>query len=71
MQPISSASMVASSLSPAQVAELAPAQLGPLIKSLDRNQLLAITEKQMSGLNVNQLDDLIGLLNRLANPSKP
>ncbi len=71
MQPISSASMVAKGLSPAQVAELPPAQLGPLIKSLDRSQLLAITEKQMNGLNVNQLDDLIGLLNRVANPAKP
>jgi hypothetical protein len=71
MQPISSASMVTKNLSPTQVAELSSAQLGPLLKSLDRSQLLAITEKQMSGLNVNQLDDLIGLLNRVANPAKP
>ncbi|MGI9151964.1 MAG: beta strand repeat-containing protein, partial [Limnohabitans sp.] len=70
-QAISSAASVAKNLSPTQVAELPPAQLGPLIKSLDRSQLLAITEKQMSGLNVNQLDDLIGLLNRVAYPAKP
>ena len=70
VQPISSATIAPKSLSPAQVAELAPAQAGTLIKSLDRNQLLAITEKQMRGMNVNQLDELILLLDRIANPAK-
>ena len=70
MQPISSANMVAKNLSPTQIAELPPAQLGPLLKSLDRNQLLAITEKQMNGMSVTQLDDLVALLKRAANPTK-
>jgi len=61
---------VAKNLSPTQIAELPPAQLGPLLKSLDRNQLLAITEKQMNGMSVTQLDDLVALLKRAANPTK-
>jgi len=70
IQPISSSTIAPKSLSPAQVAELASSQVGPLIKSLDRNQLLAITEKQMRGMNVNQLNELILLLDRIANPAK-
>ena len=54
-------------LSPAQVSELYPQQLASLMKLLDIKQLQAITEKQMRDLNTGQLDELIGLLNRVAN----
>jgi hypothetical protein len=68
--PISSTTTNVKALTPTQIAELPATQLAPLIKSLDRSQLLAITEKQMSGLNVAQLDELIALLNLAAKPTK-
>jgi hypothetical protein len=68
--PISSSTRNVNALTPSQISEIPPAQLAPLIKSLDTKQLLAITENQMRGLNPSQLDELIGLLNRAANNRK-
>jgi hypothetical protein len=68
--PISSSTRSVNALTPIQISELPSTQLAPLIKSLDTKQLLAITENQMRGLNANQLDELIGLLNRVANNRK-
>ena len=63
----SSTALNVRALSPAQVSELYPQQLAPLMKLLDTKQLQAITEKQMRDLNASQLDELIGLLKRAAN----
>jgi filamentous hemagglutinin family protein len=68
--PITSTTRNVNALTPIQISEMPPAQLAPLIKSLDAKQLLAITENQMRGLNASQLDELIGLLNRAANNRK-
>jgi filamentous hemagglutinin family protein len=71
VQPLSSASHAAKSLTPKQVSQLPPEQLGAMLNALDRVQLLAITDSQINGLSVGQLNDLITLMNRIANPNKP
>ncbi len=70
VQPLSSARLAAKSLTPKQVSQLPPEQLGAMLNALDRAQLLAITESQMNGLDAGQLKDLITLMNRIANPTK-
>ena len=66
------ASQETPSLTPTQVAALDPKDLGPLLSQLNANQLLAITNAQMTRLDANYLNQLTILLNfiqgRVANP---
>jgi len=54
-------------LTPAQVAALDPKDLGPLLSQLNANQLLAVTNTQMAGLENAYLNQLTVLLNFVQN----